>query len=81
MLSRVLGAGYMYISDYKFVVSQGTIEKIATEAINDTDFIQCAVKIIRLFAESGLQDAELSDIIFGGEFGEIAEEHLLSREL
>jgi hypothetical protein len=81
MLSRVLGAGYIHISNYKLVDSQGTIEKIAKEAINDADFIQSTVKIIRLFAESGLQDAELRDIIFGGEFGEIAEEHLLSREL
>ncbi len=81
MLSRVLNAGYMYISDYKFLNSQAAIEKTAKEAINDTDFIQSTLKTIRLFAESGLQDSELRDIIFAGEFDEIAEEHLPSREL
>ena len=72
MLSRVLGAWYIHISNYKLLDSQGTIEKIAKEAINDADFIQSTVKIIRLFAESGPQDAELRmDSHFAAEFPEV----------
>lgn len=68
MLSRVLGARYIYIGDHKLVDSQAAIEKIAKEAIKDTDFIKSTVKTIRLFAESGLQESELRDIIFEGAF-------------
>lgn len=73
MLSRVLNAGYIYIRDYKLIDSQGAIENFAKEAINDTSFILTIVKTIRLFAESGLQDSELRDIIFEGAFDDIAD--------